>query len=515
MTSRTNSMIKSVSWSFIGQGLGILASFIVRIVFIRMLSSTYLGLDGLFSNILTILSLSELGVGTAITYSLYKPLATKDVEKLKSLMCLFKKVYTIIGLVIFIIGFSLTPFLSFFIKEMPDIKGIEIIYMLFVTNTAVSYFFSYKRNLILADQNRHIESIYRYGFYICMNFLQIIYLFISKDYFGYLIIQVIMTILSNWAISQKANQMYPFLTEKNIKKLPKKDTKEIVRNTKALMMQKVGSVVVNSTDNIILSKYVSLAAVGLYSNYHLVIYALFMIINQLYTSLTPGIGNFWVDQDESRRIEIFKKSNFLTFWISYICSICLIVLFNDFVTMFAGVEYLFAFDVVFIIVFNFYFTTMRKVIISFREASGIFYQDRYRTVFEAICNLIVSILLAIKLGTIGVFIGTAISYFILPFWIEVYTLYKEGLKEKVSKYYFDYFGKMLLTLLVGGLLYYSMTFIKGPILLIFILKCFICLCLPNLIFYLIYRNREEFKYFKNLVLDIMKKIFLRRKKSKV
>ena len=161
--SRTNNMIRNVSWSFLGQGLGILASFIVRIVFIRILGSTYLGLDGLFSNILTILSLSELGVGTAITYSLYKPLAEKDESKLKSLMALFKKVYTVIGLVIFGIGFGLTPFLSFFINDMPDIKGLEIIYMLFVTNTAVSYFFSYKRNLILADQNRHIETIYRYG----------------------------------------------------------------------------------------------------------------------------------------------------------------------------------------------------------------------------------------------------------------------------------------------------------------------------------------------------------------
>ena len=191
------------------------------------MGSTYLGLDGLFSNILTILSLSELGVGTAITYSLYKPLAEKDESKLKSLMALFKKVYTVIGLVIFGIGFGLTPFLSFFINDMPDIKGLELIYMLFVTNTAVSYFFSYKRNLILADQNRHIETIYRYGFYIAMNFLQIIYLIISRDYFGYLIIQVIMTILSNWALSRKADKMYPFLKEKNIKKLSKKEKSEI------------------------------------------------------------------------------------------------------------------------------------------------------------------------------------------------------------------------------------------------------------------------------------------------
>lgn len=504
--SRTNNMIRNVSFSFIGQGLGILASFIVRIVFIRILGSTYLGLDGLFSNILTILSLSELGVGTAITYSLYKPLAKKDKSKLKSLMALFKKVYTIIGLIIFGVGFALTPFLSFFINDMPDIKGLQIIYLLFVTNTAVSYFYSYKRNLILADQNRHIETIYRYGFYIAMNFIQIIYLIISRDYFGYLIIQVIMTILSNWALSRKADKMYPFLKEKNIKKLSKDEKDEIVKNTKGLMIQKVGNVVVNSTDNIIISKFVSLASVGLYSNYRLVIYALSMIINQIYTTLTPGIGNFFIDQDESRRIELFNKSNFITFWLAYFCSICLIVLFNDFIYMFAGKEYIFGFGAVFIIVFNFYFTVMRKVVISFREAGGLFYKDRYRTLFEALCNLVVSIILAVKWGVFGVFLGTTISYFSLSFWIEVYILFKDGLKSKVSSYYIDYFKKLLFTLIVGGLLYYLCSFISGNVLIRFIIKCFVCVVVPNVIFYICYFRSDEFTYFKELGLGIINKV---------
>ena len=166
-------MIRNVSFSFVGQGLGILASFIVRIVFIRILGNTYLGLDGLFSNILTVLSLSELGVGTAITYSLYRPLAEKDEEKLKSLMAVFKKVYSVIGFIIFGIGFLLTPFLSFFINDMPDIEGLQLIYILYVTNTAISYFFSYKRNLILADQNRHIETIYRYRILLIENLYHI------------------------------------------------------------------------------------------------------------------------------------------------------------------------------------------------------------------------------------------------------------------------------------------------------------------------------------------------------
>jgi O-antigen/teichoic acid export membrane protein len=315
-----------------------------------------------------------------------------------------------------------------------------------------------------------------------------------------------MTILSNWALSCKADKMYPFLKEKKIKKLSKKEKKEIVQNTKGLMIQKVGNVVVNSTDNIIISKFVNLASVGLYSNYRLVTYALSIVINQLYTNLTPGIGNFFIDQDESRRIELFKKSNFITFWLSYFCSICLIVLFNDFIYMFAGKDYLFSLSIVFIIVFNFYFTVMRKVVISFREAAGLFYKDRYRTVVEVVSNLVISIILAKYLGVFGVFLGTAISYFSLSFWVEVYVLFKDGLKSKVSKYYLDYFSKMILTLIVGFILYYLCSFIGGNILLSFILKCIICLIVPNIVFILIYRKSPEFSYFKNLSMDIISKV---------
>ena len=511
--SRTNNMVRNVYWSLIGQTLGIIASFIVRIVFIRVLNSTYLGLNGLFSNILTILSLTELGVGTAITYSLYRPLAKHDNEKIKSLMLLFKHVYSVIGVVIFAIGFLLTPFLSFFIKDMPDIEGIEIIYMLFVTNTAVSYFFSYKRNLILADQNRHIETIYRYSFYILMNVLQIIYLFMSHDYFGYLIIQVILTIISNWALSKKADKMYPFLKEKNVKKLDKKDTKEIIKNTKALMLKKVGGVAVNSTDNLVISKFVSLEAVGFYSNYYLVMYALYMIINQVYTSLTPGVGNFWVDQDEKRRIELFNKANLATFWIAFFCSICLMVLFNDFIEIIAGKEYIFNIEIVLVLVLIFYFTVMRKVVNSFREASGIFYKDRYITIYEAIANIGISIILSIKLGVLGVFLVTLISYFTLPFWIEVFILYKDGFKVSVSKYYMEYILRMIFTIALAYIMYYLLSLLTGPVLLIFIFKCLMCVLIPNLIFFILFHNTEEFKYFLDLMKSIIRKIFKRKRIS--
>lgn len=184
--SRVKVGIQNIVVAFIGQFVGILSNFISRIIFVKIFTSEYLGLNGLFTNILSMLSLAELGFGTAITFSLYEPLAKKDKEQIKSIMSLFKKIYRIVGFAILFIGALLTPFLSFFIKEIPDIDNIELIYILFVINTAFSYFYSYKRTLIIADQNRYIATIYRYTCYVMMNILQIIVILITKNYILYL-----------------------------------------------------------------------------------------------------------------------------------------------------------------------------------------------------------------------------------------------------------------------------------------------------------------------------------------
>ena len=200
--TRTSSTIKNLFWAFIGQGIGLIISFISRIFFLKILGSEYLGLNGLFTNILTVLSLAELGIGTAIIYSLYRPLAVKDELKIKQLMFFYKKTYIIIGIIILILGIAITPFLKYLINDIPNIDYIWLIYILFVIYTSVSYFYSYKRNLIIADQNRYIATIYRYLFYILLNITQIIYLVITKDYFGFLVLQIIFTILENIFVSK-------------------------------------------------------------------------------------------------------------------------------------------------------------------------------------------------------------------------------------------------------------------------------------------------------------------------
>ena len=504
--TRTSSTIKNLFWAFIGQGIGLIISFISRIFFLKILGSEYLGLNGLFTNILTVLSLAELGIGTAIIYSLYRPLAVKDELKIKQLMFFYKKTYIIIGIIILILGIAITPFLKYLINDIPNIDYIWLIYILFVINTSVSYFYSYKRNLIIADQNRYIATIYRYLFYILLNITQIIYLVITKDYFGFLVLQIIFTILENIFVSKKADEMYPFLKDKRKYTLDKETKIELFKNTKAMMMHKIGTVVVNSTDNIVLSSFVGLTAVGLYSNYYLVIYALTLITDQLYNSVKSSIGNLYAIEDSNKSYDIFKKLDFLTFWISACCTCCMISLYNPFITIWVGEQYLFSMDIVIAIVINFYLKLMRKSILSFREAAGLFYKDRWKPILESVVNLVVSIILAKKIGTLGVFIGTIVSYVFICIWVEVYVLYRYGFKKSIKIYFKNYFIELTIVIILCLLTFSACYLIPQAGLVGFVIKVIICFCIPNVILYFVYRNSNEFKYFKKLFFKIFKKL---------
>lgn len=504
--SRTQNSIKNFICAMIGQAVGILINFITRIFFIRTLGNEYLGLNGLFSNILTVLSLAELGIGTAIVYSLYAPLAIKDIKKCKMLMQLYKKIYTVIGCIILIIGSLITPLLPTIIKDMPDIPNINLIYILFVINTGISYFYSYKKDLIAADQNRYIVTIYHYGCYAILNILQIIYLLLTKNYLGYLIIQILMTLLENILISRKANKMYPFLKEKTPENLDQTTKNEIIKNTKAMMMHKVGSVVVNSTDNILLSTYVGLSAVGIYSNYYLIISALNSVLGQIYVSITASVGNLFANSSKERQYTTFKNINFLTFWIYSFASTCLLILFNPFIEIWLGKEYLFDMKIVLTLVINFYITGMRKSVLTFREAAGLFAKDKYKPIIESIINLVTSIILALKFGVIGIFIGTFISSITTCVWVEPYVLYKYGFQKKISLYFKAYFKELILTILISTLTFSICSLVNLNIYLSFILKCVICLIVPNLILYIIFRKTKSFQYFYDKVFKIYLKL---------
>lgn len=503
---RTESSIKNLIFAFGGQAVGILISLVSRLVFVRILASEYLGLSGLFSNILSMLTLAELGVGYAMTYSLYKPLAEQDKEKIKSLMNVYKIAYRIIGVVIFAIGVMIIPFLPQLINNMPDIPNINLIYVLFVANSSISYFYSYKRSLITSDQKRYIATIYRYGFYFLLNLAQIIVLLLTHNYILFLVTQIFMTLLENIMVSKKADKMYPYLKEKEIEKLDNKTKKEITKNVSSMTLHKIGAIVVNSTDNLIISKYVGLFEVGIYSNYYLVINALITVIAQIFNSITASIGNLAATEDSQKLYDIFKKIFFLNFWIYSFASICLVVLFNDFIELWLGAEYLFTFSIILTIIISFYIKGMRQTVLTFRDALGMYWQDRYKPILEAVINIVVSIILVKKLEVAGVFLGTIISAIMTGFWMEPYVLYKYGLKQKLIKYFKKYGLYTVIGLMVACITFSICGIIQEVTIFNFIMKILICLIVPNLIYYFIFRNTAEFKYYLQLIKAMLSKV---------
>lgn len=498
--SRLENSIRNIRYAVIGQVFGMIISFFSRMVFVHILGNEYLGLNGLFSNILSVLSIAELGIGTSIVFSMYKPLAEGDNDKLKALISLYKKAYIAIGMVIAILGIALTPFLKYIIKDMPDISYLSYIYMMFILNSSISYFFSYKRSLIIADQKRYIVTLYRYSFYFFMNIAQIILLLLTRNYILFLSMQIICTVVENICISYKANRMYPYILDKyNIARLEKDDRKQIIRNVKAMIYHKLGTTVVMGTDNILIARFIGIVEVGLYSNYQLIINALDSVFSIMFQSLTASIGNLGVKETTDKSKFIFECINLLCFWIHAFSSICLIVLLNPFIALWLNEKYIFSADIVLLIVINFYLSGMRKSVQTFKEALGLFWYDRYKPLFESGINLIVSIVLALRFGINGILIGTIISTLTTCFWVEPYILYKYGFKASVTPYFLKYILYSCVMVVIGMItLALSSTLVEKSIT-SFCVKILICGTVPNILFLFIFSRTKEFRYIINIL----------------
>ncbi len=491
---RTQKSILNMIVGVIGQGLGIVLSFVIRVVFARYLGATYLGLNGLFTNILSVMSLVELGIGSAIIFSLYKPLAEENHGQIVALMKLYKKFYTFVGLFIFAVGLLMSPFLSVFIRDMPDIKHINFIFILYVANASLSYFNAYKQNLIIADQKKYITVVYHYALYFVLGLAQTIVLYRTHNIYYYLILQIISTVLENFLLTIKANRLYPFLKQKSDDILDENTRKNIYKNTKALFFHKIGGIVVTATDNLVISKFLSLMLVGCYANYSLITNSLKSLINQMFVAVTSSVGNLNVDSTPEKKEEIFDVLFYFNYVIYGISSICLFVLFNDFIEIAFGKDLLLEINVVFLIVLNFYLSGMRQTLLTFKDAMGMYWQDRYRPIFEAIINLGSSIVLLKYFGISGVFLGTAVSTILTCFWLEPYIVYKYGFEKKVNNFFKKYFIYSAMEVLIGIVTFKCATKIVVTGWWTMILKAMITLFVSAVLTIGIFSRSKESKY---------------------
>lgn len=507
--SRTKNSIKNLLTGMIGQIITVILSFINRSVFIYFLDVEYLGVNGLFSNILTILSLAELGIGSAIIYSMYKPIAENDKNTLKALMNLYAKIYIIIGMIIAVVGVAIVPFLDLIIKNKPNIDNLVLIYLMFLTNTVISYFFSYKRSIITADQRNYICLTYRFLFSLIKVILQIIILTMTKNFILFLTIQILCTLGENIAISIKADKLYPFLKSRDNIKLDKSFKSNIFKNIKALMIYKVCATMLDGTDNIIISSFIGVAWVGLLSNYTLVIDSISLVLTQIVGSVTASIGNIISSESNEKQEEIFNIVFFVSFLLYGFSSICLIILINPFISLWIGENYNLSQLTVFIIVLNFYIYGMQNVVWTYRSTMGLFIYGKLRPLISGVMNIIVSIILAKYLGILGVLLGTTITRLVTNVWYDPIIIFKYGFKKSIIPYYtkyLQYFCIFIISLIITRQISYI---ISGSSVVDFIVLLMVSCLTPSMIFTFVFRKSKEFKYLKSKLLHIVNRKKLR------
>ncbi|MBB6447573.1 lipopolysaccharide biosynthesis protein [Bacillus benzoevorans] len=502
-SGRVGKTIKNVSWTIIAQFLTYFVSFFYRTVFIYYLGIEYLGAQGLFSNILNLLSFAELGIGNAIIFSLYKPLSEKDYIKVNALLHIYKKLYFNIGCFVGVTGILITPFLDFFIKGDVNFPNKELIYILLVLDTASTYFFAYKKSLYSADQKEYKNTLILSLFSIISTIIQIIILILTKNFIFTLIIKVVFTILANASISYKVNKEYSVVfKEKLTEKLIKGLKVELFKKIRALLYHKFGSLAVNSTDNLLISIYFGLSSVGIYSNYLLLIGLVKAFLTQFTQSVSASIGNLTATETPEYAKQRFKLLEFINFWAYFFTTVCIYVLINPFIQLWIGEKYLFSPFLVTILVTIFYITGMRQNILSFRNALGLFWNDRYKPLIEAFINLFASIILLKYLGIAGVFIGTVISAVTTSLWIEPYILYRNYFKEGIKNYFVTYVFRVFITVISCWFLNFISNFVFYDNWQSFILLTTICILITNTIFILLHAKTSEYQKCYNIFKSI-------------
>ena len=512
--SRTSNVIRNLIGGVGGQIFTSILSFVCRTYFIKLLGATYLGVNGLFANILSLLSLAELGIGPAIIFSMYKPIKDNDEAHIARLMNFYKTAYRIIACIVTACGLILLPFLPYLIKDTSGIDNLRLIFILILANTSVSYLFAYKGSMLNADQKSYICVIFRNVFAVVQNIAQILLLIWTGNFLLYLIAQIITTFMANFVQAIYVDKKYPFLVKYKALKIDKEEQKSIMRNVKGMMMHKVGGFVLNGTDNLVISKFVGVIAVGIYSNYLMIINLVKTYVAQLTGATSASVGNLIAGESCENTYRVFKSLFFIYAWIYAFCFVCFWVIFQPFIGLWLGGEYLLDEWTLFIVLINFFLNGLQECINTFTNATGLFWATRKKPIFECIINIGVSLFLAYFIGLPGVFLGTLAS-FLATFWINPKVMFKEHFQRKVAGYFLRFALYTVLAVGMGlGLNALCNLFLTDISFWNVVIRIGLCLIVPNIIWMLIFFKTAEFKYCLNIGKRIIRKILKKVSKKK-
>ena len=480
---------------------------VCRMAFTRVFSADYLGINGLFGNVLSMLSLAELGIGSAIVYALYAPLAKNDNGKIATLVKFYGKCYRVIAFVVLAVGLALIPFLDLIIKEKPNIdENYYVIYLIMLFNSVSGYFFAYRSSLLVAAQKNYLVTLVSNIVIIVQNAVQIGVIFLFKNYIVYMLIASVCGMVTNIISSEIAKRQYPCIKEKKPAPLEKEEKLSLIRNVRALTINKVGGILVNSTDNIITTFFDGLATTGLASNYTLLSTSINSLLNIVFNSLNASVGNHNALEDKEHRISLFKSINLANFWMFGWAAIGMFVVSGDVVSVMFGEEYILPFEIPLIIAVNFYMVSMQNAVWTYYHTQGLFRHGRYITLFTAAINIVASILLGKIWGLFGILLATAISRMLTNTWYSPYAVFKYGFGTSAKPYFLRYILYLVVLAFTGGLCWFLCSFIDISPIINMIVKFVICCIVPNLIFFLLFFKTKEFGMLKMFVAKAFGKI---------
>ncbi|MBP3038603.1 oligosaccharide flippase family protein [Bacillaceae bacterium Marseille-Q3522] len=492
---RTVYSLKNVSVGIAAQIIIVLLGFVSRKVFVDQLGIEYLGIDGLLTNVLSVLALIESGIGISIVYNLYKPLAEKDQEKTIALIQLYQKAYAVLALLIFMITLCLYPFLGYFIKDDQAIPELTFIYFIFAAKNIVSFLNAHKFALINADQRGYVLIRINLLFQVLTTMSKITILYMTENYVFFLLFDLFLYIIQIAVNTRSVHKRYPFIKTKQKYQVDAKTKANLIMNVKAMFFHNLGSFLVTGTDNLLISGFIGLAAVGIYTNYLMIIQQLAALVKPVISGVGASIGNLIATETREKNEFIFNITFFVSFSVFSICVIFLYNLLDSFITWWLGGQFILEKGVLLIILMNFYLNGMRSAVVTFKSKAGLFVQDKYVPVVEGVINLIVSLILVRQFGLAGIFIGTTVSHLLTSFWTQPIIVFKHLFKRTARSFYQKYLYYTCLALLVGiGTTMLCELFTDENRFMILIAKGLVCLAIPSICYSILFYKTPEFQY---------------------
>ena len=497
---RTKNASRNIVFGVILKAYQILVPFLMRTAMIYLMGVQYLGLNSLFTSVLQVLNLAELGVGSAMVYSMYKPIAEDDDTTICALMKLYRTYYRVIGLVIAVVGCALTLFIPHLIKsDVPAGINVYMLYLLNLGATVLSYWlFAYKNSILQAHQRVDVvskvtlvTSTIQYG-------LQLFVLWAFHNYYFYVIVMLVTQALTNIVAAICADKLYPQFKPRG--KVDKIQVQRINQRIKDLFTSKIGGIIYESADTIVISAFLGLTVLAVYQNYFYILNSITGLIAVVFQACMAGIGNSIVMESKEKNYQDLNEFTFIITWVSGFCSVCLLCIYQPFMELWVGKDLMLSLSAVVCFVVYFFVRQFNALFNLYKDASGMWHEDRLRPLAAALTNLVLNLILVQFIGIYGILLSTVLAILCVGMPWLLHNLFTVIFEKKHMWHFIGRLAKYTFVVFISCVVTYFICsrFSLGVIPTILV-RGVICLIVPNLIYYLAFRRSKEFQQSLQLV----------------